>query len=152
MVNIIHRVGIKAPISKVYGALATVDGVSSWWTKNTTGVSEPGGTMTLDFLTPSGERIGGMKMEVTKLEPDREVRWRFREGPQEWIGTEAVFTLSQVDGYTIVNFGHLGWQKTVEFMGHCSTKWATFLLSLRDLVETGKGRPAPEDLLISDWH
>jgi len=40
----------------------------------------------------------------------------------------------------------------VEFMGHCSTKWATFLLSLRDLVETGQGKPAPHDLRISNWH
>jgi hypothetical protein len=40
----------------------------------------------------------------------------------------------------------------VEFMGHCSTKWATFLLSLRDLVETGQGKPAPHDLKISNWH
>ena len=37
-------------------------------------------------------------------------------------------------------------------MAHCSTKWATFLLSLRDLVETGKGKPAPADLKISNWH
>jgi hypothetical protein len=33
-----------------------------------------------------------------------------------------------------------------------STKWATFLLSLRDLVETGTGRPSPNDLTISNWH
>ena len=37
-------------------------------------------------------------------------------------------------------------------MAHCSTKWATFLLSLRDLVETGQGQPSPDDLKISNWH
>ena len=37
-------------------------------------------------------------------------------------------------------------------MAHCSTKWATFLLSLRDLAETGQGRPAPHDLRIGNWH
>jgi hypothetical protein len=28
-------------------------------------------------------------------------------------------------------------------------KWATFLLSLKDLMEKGKGRPAPDDLEIN---
>jgi hypothetical protein len=31
-------------------------------------------------------------------------------------------------------------------------KWATFLLSLRELVETGTGRPSPDDLKIDNWN
>jgi uncharacterized protein YndB with AHSA1/START domain len=46
MVDIIHRVGIKAQPAKVYAALATVEGVAGWWTKDTTGESKVGGTMT----------------------------------------------------------------------------------------------------------
>jgi uncharacterized protein YndB with AHSA1/START domain len=152
VIDIVHRVGIRAPVCAVYAALSTVEGVAAWWTRNASGRSEPGGTIALDFLLPSGERIGGMKMEVLRLDPEREVRWRFREGPEEWIDTEAVFSLSEDDGYTIVNFGHLNWRKAVEFTGHCSTKWATFLLSLKELVETGKGRPSPDDVRIGDWH
>lgn len=30
-------------------------------------------------------------------------------------------------------------------------KWATLLSSLRDLVETGEGKPAPDDLEIDNW-
>jgi hypothetical protein len=51
-----------------------------------------------------------------------------------------------------VLFAHEGWAEPVEFMYHCSTKWATFLVSLKELVETGKGAPEPYDLQISDWH
>jgi uncharacterized protein YndB with AHSA1/START domain len=152
VIDIIHRVGIRAPVSRVYAALSTVEGVAGWWTKDTAGASETGRTITVDFMSASGERIGGMKMEVMKLDPDREVRWRFREGPEEWIDTEAVFSLSQAGGYTIVNFGHLNWREAVEFTGHCSTKWATYLLSLKDLVEKGEGKPSPHDLQIGDWH
>ena len=36
-------------------------------------------------------------------------------------------------------------------MHHCSTKWATFLMSLKSLVETGKGAPYPNDVLIDNW-
>jgi uncharacterized protein YndB with AHSA1/START domain len=105
MIDIIHRVGIKAPVSKVYAALSTIEGVAGWWTKETTGVSKPGGTIEFEFSTLSGER-----------------------------------------------FGHVNWREAVEFTAHCSTKWATFLLSLRDLVEAGKGRPAPNDIQIGNWH
>jgi hypothetical protein len=39
----------------------------------------------------------------------------------------------------------------VEFMNHCSTRWATFLLSLKKAAETGEGDPAPHDVLVSNW-
>jgi uncharacterized protein YndB with AHSA1/START domain len=47
MTDIMHRVGIKAPPSKVYAALTTIEGVAGWWTRETSGVSKPGGT--IDF-------------------------------------------------------------------------------------------------------
>ena len=152
MVDIIHRVGIKTPVSDVYRAISTVDGIAGWWTKETTGVSEPGGQIEVLFSRPSSERVGGMMMEVMALEPDRLVQWRFRQGPAEWIDTDAIFQLSQDGGYTIVRFGHRNWREAVEFTEHCSTKWATFLMSLKSFVETGKGQPAPDDVRISDWH
>jgi hypothetical protein len=80
------------------------------------------------------------------------VLWEVVEGPAEWIGTTVRFELRQESGYTIVLFAHRGWKEPVEFMHHCSTKWATFLMSLKSLVETGKGDPWPNDVQISDWH
>ncbi len=152
MADINHRIGIKAPISKVYAALSTVEGVAGWWTKETSGVSNPGGAISVRFLSPGGKEIGSMKYDVVELEPDKKVQWRFTAGPEEWIGTDVVFTLYQADGYTIVLFSHMNWRKVVEFTGHCSMKWAIFLLSLKDLVETGKGRPSPNDVKIDNWN
>jgi hypothetical protein len=52
--------------------------------------------------------------------------------------------VAQQDEYTVVLFGHRNWREAVEFTAHCSMKWATFLLSLRDRsLKPGKGRPAP---------
>ncbi len=152
MADIIHRVGIKASPTEVYAALATVDGVAGWWTKDTTGTSKPGGTIDVRFLTPQGKEIGGMTMEVVALEPNRKVHWRFRKGPDEWIGTDVIFDLTQDGDFTVVLFGHRNWREPVEFMAHCSMKWATFMLSLRELVETGRGRPAPNDIKIDNWN
>ena len=147
MVDILHRIGVVAPLDDVYRAVATPAGIAGWWTTDTAGESEVGGRLTFRF----GD-AGGFDMEVLELDPAGRVRWRVVDGPEEWIGTEIGWRLDQRDEYTIVLFKHEGWREPVEFMHHCSTKWATFLMSLKQLVETGTGAPAPDDLQISDWH
>jgi uncharacterized protein YndB with AHSA1/START domain len=152
MVDIVHRIGIKAPATKVYEALATTQGVAGWWTQDTSGTAGPGGKVNVRFRRRDGEEIGRMDFEMTRLEPGREVHWRILDGPAEWVGTDVTYQLSQDGDTTILIFGHRNWKEPVEFMAHCSMKWAVFLLSLRELVETGKGRPSPEDLKINNWN
>lgn len=152
MVDINHKIGIQAPVAKVYEALATTEGVAGWWTQHIRGASAGSGDIEVRFLTPEGSEKGRMQFEVTNLAPNEQVQWRFRSGPEEWIDTEVVFDLEQRDGYTIVLFSHRNWREHVEFTSHCSMKWATFLLSLRELVETGTGRPSPHDLKIDEWN
>jgi uncharacterized protein YndB with AHSA1/START domain len=151
MVDIIHRIGIRAPAADVYQAVASVEGVAGWWTRETTGDANPGGTITVVFRQQDTE-IGRMNLEVASARPATEVHWRVTDGPPEWIGTNVTFDLSQEGEHTIVVFGHRNWREAVEFTAHCSMKWATFLLSLRDLVEKGAGRPSPEDLKIDNWN
>lgn len=150
--NIVHRIGVKAPASKVYDALSTIDGLAGWWTERTTGSSKVGGNVAFMFHTPDGQEIGGFTMDVLELAPEQRVRWRVKDGPPEWVGTEVEFQLSRQDDHTIVMFAHRQWREEVEFTAHCSTKWATFLLSLRDFAEQGRGHPAPNDLRIGNWH
>ncbi|MCI0707285.1 MAG: SRPBCC domain-containing protein [Ignavibacteriae bacterium] len=152
MPDIIHRIGIKSPAAQVYKALATVDGVAHWWTEEVLGDSQVGGKIEFRFRSKAGEDIGTMVMEVQELEEPTEVRWRCVEGPAEWVGTDITFQLSVQDNQTIVIFGHRNWREQVEFMAHCSMKWAVFLLSLREYVETGKGKPSPDDLKIDNWN
>jgi uncharacterized protein YndB with AHSA1/START domain len=152
MADIIHRVGIKAPLSKVYAALSTVEGIAGWWTQHTSGASNVGETIGVRFHAADGKEIGSMNMEVKALDPTKKVHWRVTSGPEEWVGTDVIFTLSQEGEYTIVLFGHKNWRDANEFTAHCSMKWATFLLSLRELVESGKGKPSPHDVKIDDWN
>ncbi len=147
MPDILHRVGVVAPLDEVYPALATPEGLARWWTTDTVGTDEVGGKLAFRF----GD-VGGFDMEILELDPAGHVRWRVLDGPEEWVGTEIDWRLEQRDEYTIVLFKHEGWREAVEFMHHCSTKWATFLMSLKEYVETGTGRPAPDDVRISDWH
>ena len=148
MVDILHRVGIKAPLEKVYQALATREGVAGWWTTDTQGESKVGG-MLKTLFTVDGKLLGGFDLEVLALEPNERVLWRVVEGPPEWIGTKIGFELRREGEYSIVLFKHDGWKEPVEFMHHCSTKWAIYLMSLKSLVETGKGAANPNDTHIS---
>jgi uncharacterized protein YndB with AHSA1/START domain len=151
MVDILHRVGIKASSEQVYKALATRDGLAGWWTTNTQGDSKLGGVIKFRF-SAEGRELGGFDMKVLELRPAERVLWEVVEGPPEWVGTKVSFELKQEGDYAIVLFKHQGWREPVEFMHHCSTKWAIFLMSLKALVETGKGAPSPGDVQISNWH
>ncbi len=147
MPDILHRVGIKSPSpERAYRALATREGLAAWWTHGTHGDSTVGGT--LQFRFPAG----GFDMTVTELQPARRVEWQVVDGPAEWVGTRIHWDLRQEGDYTIVMFRHEGWKEPVEFMHHCSTKWGVFLLSLKALVETGKGAPSPDDVKIDNWN
>jgi len=152
MVDIIHRIGIKSPVTHVYNALTSLEGLAHWWTEEVRGDVRVGGKIEFSFRTKSGELLGKMVMAVQELNADKDVRWRCMEGPAEWVGTDITFQLSQQDDQTIVLFGHRNWREAVEATSHCSMKWATFLLSLREYVETGKGKPSPHDLKIDNWN
>lgn len=146
MVNILHKVGIEgASTEEVYAALTTLPGLSGWWTEDTTGATDIGAVIAFRFAA------GGFDMKVLELDPAKRVRWQVIDGPEEWIGTTVGFELRQEGDYTVVLFEHEGWREPVEFMYHCSTKWATYLMSLKMLVEMGKGAPAPRDVKIDSW-
>jgi len=148
MVDILHRIGVKdSTPDKVYDALTTIEGLAGWWTDDTKGSAEAGGVIEFRF----GE-AGGFDMKVLEARPGEHVLWEVSDGPEEWVGTQIGWDLRTEGDFTIILFAHRGWREPVEFMHHCSTKWATFLLSLKSLLETGTGAPAPNDVKISDWH
>ena len=148
MMDILHRVGIRAPLNEVYKALATREGLAAWWTDNTQGEGKVGTALQFRF-SAGGAEIGGFEMKVLELQPGKRVVWQVAGGPEDWVGTRISFDLKQSGEHAIVLFKHLGWKEPVEFMHHCSTKWAIYLMSLKALMETGKGAPNPNDTHIS---
>jgi len=146
MVDILHKVGIKSSSPEaVYQALTTLEGLSGWWTTSTYGRGDAGGVLQFRF------GAGGFDMKVLVTDPASEVLWRVIDGPEEWIGTVISWNLRQEGDWTIVLFKHIGWKEPVEFMHHCSTKWAVFLLSLKSLLETGTGAPHPNEIKLDSW-
>ena len=151
MVDILHRVGIKAPIDAVYKALTTVEGLAGWWTHQTQGDEKVGGTLRFRF-SAGGVEIGGFDMKVLELQPAKQVLWQVIDGPAEWIGTKISWELQQEGEFVLVYFKHQGWKEPVAFMHHCSTKWAMFLMSLKSLLETGQAAANPHDVKIDHWN
>ncbi len=147
MADILHRVGIKAPLNAVYKALTTLDGLAAWWTRDTRGDASPGGVIKFVF----GE-LGFFDMKVLEAKADHSVRWQVLDGPPDWIGTRVIWDLKQEGEYVIVLFKHQDWKEPSEGMHHCSTKWTVFLMSLKAQLETGKGAPAPDDVKIDNWN
>lgn len=142
MTDILHKISINAPIDHVYHCLAALDGLTGWWTTTTTGSSAPGKTLSFHF----GQHT--TQMLVKSLEPNQRVVWQCIDSGSEWTDTQLSFELSEEAGRTKLRFGHRNWREPSDLLAHCSMKWATFLLSLKDLAETGKGRPYPEDLSV----
>ena len=147
--SILHEVGIKASSKAVYQALTDTKKLAGWWTSDTRG---------------NGSKVGGIlefwfgdfcqKFEVVELHPGKLVRWKAdrKEGIKEWAGTKIAFSLSNDKKQCYVRFSHSGWRKDSGIFPHCSTKWAVFMLSLKDLLEKGNGQPAPNDVEINhDW-
>lgn len=147
MSDILHRVGIKSSTRDAYQALTTLRGLAGWWTTDTRGTSDVGGVIEFHFGTR-----GRVDMKVLELDPARRVVWQVVDGPDDWIGSKVSFELKQEGEQATLLFEHQGWKEQSEFMHHCSTKWASFVMSLKAFVETGKGSPFPDDIHISlNW-
>ena len=140
-----HRVGIQAPASEVLPTLTTLDGLATWWTPDVEGDPGAGGELRFFFGGPDPRVV----MAVVETGGPRVV-WRCTGGPDEWVDGIVTFEVEAADEETVLKFTQT-WREPVDFMSHCSTKWAYFLLGLKASLEGGKATPFPGDLKISSW-
>ncbi|KAB8033323.1 SRPBCC family protein [Fluviispira multicolorata] len=139
-----HEIGIKATSKLVYQALTDIKMLSNWWTSDTRGTSKVGNFLEFWFVDFC------QKFEVIELKQNQFVHWKCADkGLEDWEETEIRFSLRSDEKQCFVNFIHSGWQDNTGLYPHCSTKWAVFLLSLKEFLETGRGRPFPHDLAVN---
>lgn len=141
MKNITHCVGAKSSKEDILRALTTIDGLAGWWTSTTSGSSELNGILEFRF----GE--SGPDFKVIKIE-NSIIEWECIVGPEEWIKTKIRFEIIESDDENTIFFSHRGWKEESPFHHHCSMKWAIFMLSLKQYLEEGEGRPFPNDIQI----
>jgi uncharacterized protein YndB with AHSA1/START domain len=127
-----HLFHIRATREAVYNALTTIEGLSNWWTVDTSGNSNPGGVLKFRF---DGQ---GPDMKVMDLKPGKSVTWECLD-KIGWPGHILTFSLDENEGKTRVRFSHEGWDVQDDFFANCNFSWGRYLESLRQLCQTGKG-------------
>lgn len=159
MPDIHHALLINAPAEIVYKALTSQEGLSAWWTPQTT--AEPELNSVARFTFGSGYF---KEMRITNLTPDKRVEWICIAGAEEWIGTTLSFQLENANRETLLTahpeltdqieqqsggngtvliFHHDDWKAYTPMYAECNYTWGRFLMSIKLFCETGKGLPWP---------
>ncbi len=143
MARVTHQVGIVGDIADIYRALHHPQGIDGWWATKTEGTPAVGEVLDLCFRD-----LATLSFGLEALEENRRVCLKCASGPGPWQGSDLEFTLTQAEDQVWVRLVHENAAATDEDFLYFSTKWACYLLSLRDLIETATGRPYPNDVKI----
>jgi uncharacterized protein YndB with AHSA1/START domain len=148
MATIKHEVWINAPIAKVYELLATPEGMSSWWDKQTEVHTSEG----LVWEHSPGPEHGTVRMLVENRVQGRLLRWKCISHHAEdvpasaWTGTTMTFALGErassavasenwareIPLQTVLSFTHEGWDEASRYLPFCNTAWAGVLMQLAE--------------------
>ncbi len=137
MAEMHHAIGIAASPQKVYEAIATAEGLRSWWTADSRADPEVGGTAEFGF----DNRRTVFRMRIDELRPGARIAWSCTGGPDEWRETRLVWELSPEDGGTALRFTHGNWGSAAGYFAMCNSTWGELMYRLKAYAE-GK-RPGP---------
>ena len=143
MTKIRHRIGILGKPEKLFWALTEAEGLSGWWSTTASGMCAKGEKLQLGF--------GGvvtLKFIVESVHPTSSITIVCPDGPGSWRNSKLHFELMEDDNQTFLTLTHSSPIASEDDFLYFNTKWPVYLLSLRDLVEKGTGRPSPYDIPI----
>jgi uncharacterized protein YndB with AHSA1/START domain len=138
LAEILHQVFIKAAPEAVYDAIATEQGLSSWWTTDVHAETKVGSIAEFGF----NNRATVFEMRVVALDPPHFIRWHCLAGHSEWANTDIVFSITPHKGGALLRFAHRGWESSEGLLAQCSYDWAIYLSKLKSYVETGEPQTA----------
>ena len=96
MATIHHQVSIDGPVATVYRALATAEGIGTWWDKQTASSTDRGVVLEHN----PGPEHGVVRLRVVALVPNQRVEWECfsmhtRSSPASaWTGTHFMFEVT----------------------------------------------------------
>jgi uncharacterized protein YndB with AHSA1/START domain len=143
MVDIAHQIEIHAGPRRVYDALTTQEDLTKWLAKEARVQGMVGANWAFTFQGEQNHFVTNML--VRELKPGKSIVWECIGGPSEWMGTRLSFSLTGAEGKTTLRFMHSGWKEPSQFFIRCAGKWQRYLRSLKFYLETGSGKPNPED-------
>ncbi len=143
MASVRHRVGIRGSPGEIFGSLVEPSGLTGWWATSASGSSVAGSALELTF----GELVT-LSFEIRDLKADSQVRLACSSELFPWRGSRLEFFLEEAEDQVFVTLTHSNDDADDESFLYFNTKWPIYLLSLRDFIETGTGRPYPDDIKI----
>lgn len=156
MATIYHQIAILVPAQRVYEALSSAEGISTWWDKQTPVQTDQGLVLEHD----PGPKHGVVRFRVVKLIPSQYVEWECisrhsAESPASaWTGTHFTFEISEresaastaerdcaanpkdIKHITTVDFRQSGYDAESKFAGFNNFAWGQVLNSLKGVCES----------------
>jgi len=143
MAKVCHQVGVVGDIDEIYRVLHQPAGLTGWWATTADGTPQTGGVLDLHFAG-----LATLSFRIEDLNENERVGLRCVSGPGPWQGCSLTFSLQQDSDQVWVRLDHENDTASDDDFLYFSTKWPVYLLSLKDLIETGQGRPYPNEAKI----
>jgi len=138
-----HQVGIVGDVNDIYLAIHEPRRLSRWWASKASGFPQQGQILNLEFA-----ELVTLSFKLENLKDNALVHLHCVTGPGAWNNSNLIFSLKPDDNQVWVKLEHENPDASEDDFLYFSTKWTCYLLSLRDLIETGQGRPYPNDIKI----
>ena len=136
MADIAMQLHIDADADTLYRAVATADGIRSWFTATAEVGEGVGAAHELTFPgVPEPWRLN-----VTEAEPGARLVLAGQNGP--WTGTTQTYEiLPEAEGGVTLRFTHAGFPAVDDNYRNFNYGWATKFVQLKAYAETGKPQP-----------
>jgi len=143
MSNLTISFEVEQSPQQVFDAVINTRG---WWGRGIEGGTVDAG----DEFTYRHKDIHYSHHRLTSVVPGKKVEWlttasqlNFVDHKEEWTGTTIVFEIAtNGGGKTTMRFTHVGLTPALECFAGCKGGWDFYVgQSLKELIETGKGRP-----------
>lgn len=141
MADIFHTLSIQAPITEVFEAISSPEGLDVWWTRRSAG--EPALKSKYELWFGPGYDWRAL---VSKCSAPLEFEFELIDASEDWWGTKVGFDLAEKDGVTHVAFRHTGWPEVNDHFRTSSYCWAMYLRLLKRFVENGEVIPYKQRL------
>ena len=142
----------------VFNAIRNVRG---WWSEEI-----DGSTSDLDdVFTYHYRDVHICRIKLIQVVPDKTIVWQvmdnyfsFTEDKHEWRNTKISFEISSKANRTELRFTHFGLGPDYECFEICKEGWTNYINgSLRNLINTGQGKPNPKEggfnaALVEKWN
>jgi len=141
MADIRHLLAIDASAARAYQALTTAGGIRSWWTDNADLDGQVGGIGIFRFHYAQPVQT---VIQVTALQEPVLVVWKVLDSFRpEQNGSVIRFELRPQEKGILLDFSQTGYATADDTYALMNTGWAYYLVSLKQYLEKGKGRPSP---------